>query len=266
MDIFVRFICHRPMIKEGKEMMTKYEDKLFKNLLKRTAHQNWKIALFLFTLTSIVRFTAVPLNTFEPIFWTMILYVIITLILVRKQHYHEIRLRRPANRIYILKGLVLISAWFLSTWILLYLLLGFSTSNWFVMTLKPIITQFGITKHNAWQLFPLVVLTAVTISPIAEELFFRGLLLKSFEYRLSAFSANLFQGFLFGFIHLTHFGLNPFDPALIITMMPTITLAGIIYGWAIQKADSILSGTIIHAFNNFLIFLFIFAFIIPVIW
>jgi len=52
---------------------------------------------------------------------------------------------------------------------------------------------------------------------------------------------------------------------LIVTMVPTITFAGAIYGWTIQKTGSVFSGTIVHAFDNFLIFLFIFAFIIPAI-
>lgn len=236
---------------------------IFKNLLKRTAHQNWKTVLFLFALTSLVRFTAIPLNTFEPIFWTMIIYVLITLILVKKQYWQEIRLRKPTNHIYILKGIMLISVWFVGTWVLLYLIFGFSLSNWFVMTIKPTIEQFGIANVLQW--YPLLVLGAITVSPIAEELFFRGLLLKSFENKYSAMFANLVQAFLFGFIHLTHFGLNPFNPALIVTMIPTIMFAGLIYGWVVQKTGSVFSGTIIHAFDNFLIFLFIFAFIIPVI-
>lgn len=239
---------------------------LFKNLTRRTAHQNWKTGLFLFALTSIVRFTAVPLNTFEPVFWTMVLlYVPMTFIFVRKQYWQEIRVRRPANPAYILIGIVVVSAWFLGTWVLLYWIFDFNPSNWFVMAPKPSIAQFSITKHNAWQLFPFVALMAISISPVAEELFFRGLLLTSFEHRFSAFSANLFQGFLFGFTHLTHFGLSPFDTALIITMIPTIAVAGVIYGWVIQKTCSVFSGTIVHAFGNLLIFLFIFAFIIPVI-
>ncbi|MGQ9778554.1 MAG: CPBP family intramembrane glutamic endopeptidase [Bacillota bacterium] len=103
-----------------------------------------------------------------------------------------------------------------------------------------------------------------TISPLTEELFFRGALLRSFEYRFSALAANLVQGFLFGFIHLAYFWLTEFNLTLIITMIPFITLAGMLYGWITQETKPVISSMIVHAFCNFVLIFAVYAFIIPV--
>ena len=237
---------------------------IFKNLLERTAHRNWLTVLFLFALTCFVHFTAAFLKSLALNLIGMMLYALISLTFVKKRHWKEMRITKPMHFSYILWGIIL-SVLFTFGSYLITLLTDFNSLNFMVIMAKQQLSYGVITKYNAWQYFPMAALGLCTISPLTEELFFRGLLLKSFEDKFSSSVANILQAFLFGLIHLAYFWLTLFDIALIITAVPLMTLGGIIYGWITQKTNSLFSSMIIHAIGNFILILFVFALVIPTI-
>ncbi|MCJ7471912.1 MAG: CPBP family intramembrane metalloprotease [Actinobacteria bacterium] len=240
------------------------ETNMFKNLLERASHRSCGIALSLFTLIALVHFTAAFLKSLALNFAGMILFALISLTLVKKRYWQEIRIRKPIYPIYILWGIMLSILFVLVSYVITYIT-DFNPLNFMVIMAKQQLSYGVITKYNTWQYFPIAALGFCTISPLTEEFFFRGLLLKSFENKFGNSFANILQAFLFGLIHLAYFWLTLFDIFLIATVVPLMIFGGIIYGWVTQRTNSVFSSIIVHAFCNFVLILLVFAFIIPAI-
>jgi membrane protease YdiL (CAAX protease family) len=237
---------------------------MFKNLVERTAYKDWKAALFLFALIGCVHFIAAFLKSYPLNLFGMMLYALAALVFVRKRAWKEIRIRKPTSPIYILWGSLLTVLFILVSYTIHYYTVGFSSSNFMALMAKQQIGFGVITKYNAWQYFPIAAIGLCTVSPLTEEVFFRGLLMKSFENKFSALSANLLQAFLFSFIHLAYFWLIEFNLGIIIPTFLSMP-GGILFGWIVQKTDSLLSSIILHVVHNFIAIFLVYAFIIPAI-
>lgn len=92
----------------------------------------------------------------------------------------------------------------------------------------------------------LLILVAV-IAPIAEELFFRGMLYPLLRRRWSANVAIVVNGFLFALIH--------FIPLLI----PGLFFVGIVLAWVRERSGSLIPCILLHAMQNGLVLLGIYA-------
>jgi membrane protease YdiL (CAAX protease family) len=236
---------------------------MIERLRDRSIHQSWVISLLLFMLIAMVLFIAAYFKSLTLNFIGLALYAIITLIFVNKNSWAEIRLRKPTRLGSLMVALlgagvfVGMSYIFLSWWV------GFGSANFMVLMAKQQMSYGVITPTNAWQFFPIAALGYSSLSPLSEELFYRGVLLKAFESKFSRPWANVLQALLFGFIHLAYFWLIEFDLALVYTMIPFIVIAGMLYGWVAQRTESVWSSVIVHGFLNFLLILAVYALLIP---
>jgi membrane protease YdiL (CAAX protease family) len=237
---------------------------MFKNLIERTAYKDWKAALFLLALIGCVHFIAAFLKSYPLNLFGMMLYALATLIFVRKRAWKEIRIKKPISSMYILWGILLTALFVLVSYAIHYYTVDFSSSNFMALVAKQQIGFGMITKYNAWQYFPIAAIGFCTISPLTEEPFFRGLLTKSFEDKFSALSANLLQAFLFSFIHLAYYWLIEFNLGIIIPTFLGMPI-GILFGWIVQKTDSLISSIILHVVHNFILIFLVYALIIPTI-
>jgi membrane protease YdiL (CAAX protease family) len=237
---------------------------MFKVLVERAAYKYWKAALFLFAVIACVHFVAAFLKSLPLNLFGMLLYVLVTLVFVRKSAFKEIRIKKPTFPIYIIYGSLLVTLFVFVSYILHYYIVDFGSANFMALMAKQQLSYGVITKFNEWEYFPIAALGFVALSPLTEEFFFRGLLLKSFENKLSALRANLLQAFLFSFVHLAYFWLIEFNLGIIIPTFLGIPI-GILFGWAVQKTDSLVSSIIIHAVHNFITIFLVYALIIPAI-
>ena len=238
---------------------------MFGDLTKRTVHQDWQSALLLFTLVAIVHFVAAFLKSPALTFVGLASFVVVSLLFVQKSNWRDINLKKPSHLLVILGGLIGAMILVMGSYGFLHLTVGYSFANYFVITAKSQMGYGVINKSNAWQFFPIAAIGFSTISPLAEELFFRGVLLKSLESRFSALKANVIQEVLFGLIHLAYMWVWEFTWVLLYTMVPLIALAGVLYGWVAQRTGSVFSSMLIHAFYNLLLILAVYSFIIPVV-
>lgn len=238
---------------------------MFRDLIKRTIHQDWQSTLLLFILIAIVHFVAAFLKSPSLTFVGLAGFTVVSLLFVRKSNWGDINLKRPSHMLVILWGLIGAMLLVVGSFGVLHLTVGYSFANYFVITAKSQIVYGVINKYNAWQYFPIAAIGFCTMSPLTEELFFRGVLLKSLESRSSALKANMIQGVLFGLIHLAYMWVWEFTWVLLYTMVPFIILAGVLYGWVSQRTGSVFSSMLVHAFYNFLFILAVYGFIIPVI-
>ena len=76
------------------------------------------------------------------------------------------------------------------------------------------------------------------LTPISEELLFRGYILDSINRIHGKWPAILLSSLLFGLVH--------FDPYII----GMATIGGVIYGWIRIRAGSLIPGIVAHAMWN----------------
>lgn len=81
-------------------------------------------------------------------------------------------------------------------------------------------------------------LVVVIGAPLAEELFFRGLVMRAFEKRLGTGWAVVCSSVVFG---ATHFQFLQF---------PALTAAGFVFAWLVVRSDSLWSGVVGHMTFN----------------
>lgn len=88
------------------------------------------------------------------------------------------------------------------------------------------------------------ILALVIVAPMTEELLFRGLFLRGFLSRYSAYKATLASAILFGLFHL-----NPWQ-------LVHTTAIGILLAWWFLKTRSLIPCIFGHALNNGLLFIY----------
>ncbi len=84
-----------------------------------------------------------------------------------------------------------------------------------------------------------VIIVIALVPSVSEEILFRGLIQRNFEFSFGLAGGGVVAGVIFGLYHL-----NPFS------MIPLIAL-GVIFGLLVYKTGSILSAMLAHFVNNF---------------
>lgn len=95
-----------------------------------------------------------------------------------------------------------------------------------------------LTQNSPLEAVFIIIIVAV-VPAICEEVFFRGFVQSSLEYKLSPFTAALITALVFGLYHFNPYGL-----------IGLIAL-GTYFGYAAYKSDSIFVPVILHFANNF---------------
>jgi membrane protease YdiL (CAAX protease family) len=96
-------------------------------------------------------------------------------------------------------------------------------------------------------------INSIMYSPIAEELVFRLVLMKTIfveKLKINPYISSIMQGLIFGAIHSTNevFGSQSCEYTSLQSLSSTIT--GIITGWVYVKSNSILPCLLAHILNN----------------
>ncbi len=95
--------------------------------------------------------------------------------------------------------------------------------------------------------FGLLLILVAVIAPIAEELFFRGMLYPLLRQRWSARVAIVLNGFVFALIH--------FIPLLI----PGLFFVGMVLAWVRERSGSIIPCILLHAAQNSIVLFSLYA-------
>lgn len=129
---------------------------------------------------------------------------------------------------------------------------GETNSNWFVMhayTLSDTITNMP-ENTPIITLFLIVTIPAMIFSPLGEEFLFRGYMQTGLSGRLGKPAAMTIQAAAFAFVHLAHYGLQPFQPDLLLIWLPSMFLAALTFGWIVMKSKSVWCAVISHSIYN----------------
>jgi membrane protease YdiL (CAAX protease family) len=116
--------------------------------------------------------------------------------------------------------------------------------------------NLNLDKVIAWLPW---ILPIVFLNGIREELLYRGLFLKRFESKLGARTANLLQAIIFSLSHsVAGVALNAYTPYIWILVIFTFSL-GLVWGYIMQRTDSILGSVLFHAGTDIPVFIGIFS-------
>ena len=116
--------------------------------------------------------------------------------------------------------------------------------------------NLNLNKVLSWMpwIIPIVLLNGVR-----EELMYRGLFLKKFETKLGLKTSNLLQAIIFSLSHsVAGVGFNAYTPLIWILVIFTFSL-GLVWGYIMQRTDSILGSILFHAGTDIPIFIGIFS-------
>jgi membrane protease YdiL (CAAX protease family) len=103
------------------------------------------------------------------------------------------------------------------------------------------------------------ILPIVLLNGFREELLYRGLFLKKFQLHLGLKTSNLLQAIIFSLSHsVAGVGLNAYTPYIWALLIFTFVL-GLIWGYVMQRTNSIVGSMLFHAGSDIPIFLGIFS-------
>jgi membrane protease YdiL (CAAX protease family) len=103
------------------------------------------------------------------------------------------------------------------------------------------------------------ILPIVLLNGIREELLYRGLFLRKFEGKLGLKTSNLLQAVIFSLSHsVAGVGLNAYTPYIWVLMIFTFSL-GMIWGYAMQRTNSVIGSILFHAGTDIPVFIGIFS-------
>jgi membrane protease YdiL (CAAX protease family) len=96
------------------------------------------------------------------------------------------------------------------------------------------------------------ILLFVSISPLLEEILFRGFVLKKLAQWLSFWRANAVSSVLFTSVHWPYWLWSGMAWREIARNTISILMLGMLFGWVVQKTNSLWPGVGAHIANNFL--------------
>jgi membrane protease YdiL (CAAX protease family) len=96
------------------------------------------------------------------------------------------------------------------------------------------------------------ILAGAFISPIWEEIMFRGFVLNRLNESLSFWKSNLISAFLFMLSHLPYWVSKNGFSGTVIKDMVNVFLLGCLFGWVMKKTNSLWPAIGAHIANNFI--------------
>ncbi|HEY6634788.1 MAG TPA: type II CAAX endopeptidase family protein [Acidimicrobiia bacterium] len=145
-------------------------------------------------------------------------------------------------------------------------LFGETADNWF-MTVAATYHARDPGGLSTLTLHLIFTLPALIFSPVGEELYFRGTLLRSLEEKTSRRTATLLQAAAFGLLHIFHHGLSrgP-DGVRLLALSGLIWVvlmfgSALVFAWARERSGSLYPAMVSHASFNLVMNMFIFSFL-----
>lgn len=221
---------------------------------------DWRFGLFLIALICIPRFILVlranQTGNYAAIGAVMFVSALIPFIFLTREGRRQIGIKWTKK----VGALVLSFAIGLSFSLLLYFigkeLYGNSYQNWYEYIGKSYNIPDGISGNSKLTMFLIMAGTGMIFSPIGEELYFRGIVHRSFEKSIGEKKASMVDGLAFAITHIAHFGLVylsgvwSFYPIPTIIWIASMFIVSILFIESKNLTGSLLGPIFCHAGFN----------------
>ncbi|WP_339149061.1 MULTISPECIES: type II CAAX endopeptidase family protein [unclassified Sutcliffiella] len=97
----------------------------------------------------------------------------------------------------------------------------------------------SLNAQVTWFTFTIAFLSAAVVSPIYEEIFYRGFLYKWFRGRWGMGAGILVSSLIFTLVHIPTYN-----------TLPVNFISGVIFAWTYERSGSIIPGIIVHGVFN----------------
>lgn len=178
-------------------------------------------------------------------------------VLLNRQGRKRIGLKAPAGSYWWIYALLIGMLACLAVYVTGTALYGHTVDNWFVYISKSFEANIPVElAANRARVFLIMAAAAVTLSPLGEELLYRGLIHECFVPSFGEGQASMIDSAAFAITHLAHFGiLNDagawgfhFIPALLWVLL--MYFAGRLFFFCKYKGGSLMMAIICHAGFN----------------
>lgn len=131
-------------------------------------------------------------------------------------------------------------------------LFGSGSDNWFTHHAAELGRIAGGVPPglSAPALFWALTVPPMIFSPLGEEFLYRGFLLRVGSARWGARAGNVVQAAAFAIVHLAHYGLLPFQPAVIGLFLPTNFVVALALAWMVRRSGSLWVAVVAHSVYN----------------
>jgi len=102
--------------------------------------------------------------------------------------------------------------------------------------------------HRDW----LMILAGVVVSPISEEILFRGFFLNGLNESLSFWKSNVISAAVFMLVHVPYWISKNGFSGPVLKDLANVFLLGCLFGWVMKKTNSLWPAIGAHIANNFL--------------
>lgn len=233
---------------------------MFRSYIPKSVKFNWIFGLVLILIFTITRFVLIIdaniTKDYSAASIIFLMMIILPFILFDKEGRRSIGITKPPNYSWLVPSLIVGVAISSITYLLFCILYDSSISNCFVYISQSYAID-GLNDQNRLYIFLAFSLSAMTFSPIGEELFYRGVIHGSFVEKFGKKSASMFDSLAFAIAHLPHFGVI-YTLNSGVTLLPIPALVWMLcmyllsrsFFYCKQKTGSILGAIIAHAGFN----------------
>jgi membrane protease YdiL (CAAX protease family) len=235
---------------------------------------NWQLGISLILLFGIPRFllvmAAVKSGSFNYVSIVFLVMALTPFVLLTKMGRKQIGIKKVEKPIWLLYSLLLGMLISIGIYTLGAALYGATDSNWYVHISQPYQSMplgemSGVSKAIYFTIFSFI---AMTISPIGEELLYRGLIHESFVSKFGQNKASVIDSIAFAVVHIAHFGLVfsaggwSINWILALLWMGLMYISSRLFFYCRLKSGSILGAILSHAGFNLAMTYFIFYWIL----
>ena len=242
---------------------------MFRSFWQNSVSFNWRLGFLLILLLGIPRFIIVlqanVTSNYQLIPVIFITMIFTPFIFLNREGRRAIGLKKPANYYWLplsfLSGMLFCSAMYATA----DFLFQHTFDNWFVYISKSYAaSKMPIRESERLTYFIIYSMIGMTLSPIGEEIFYRGIVHKCFAVNVGDKKASILDSLAFAFTHLAHFGIvylsGDWDflclPAMIWLLF--MFLASRLFFVCLQKTGSLSGAILCHSGYNLAMMYFIF--------
>ena len=242
---------------------------MFRSFWQNNIRFHWRLGLLLILLLGIPRFVIVlqanVTSNYQLIPLIFITMILTPFIFLNKEGRKAIGFKKPVNYyllpVSFLAGIAFCSAMYFTA----DFFFQHTFSNWFVYISKSYaVSKIAIPESDKIMYFIIYSLIGMTLSPIGEEIFYRGIVHKCFAVKFGDKNASIFDSLAFSLTHLAHFGIVYlsgnweflFLPAMIWLLF--MFLASRLFFTCLQKTGSLSGAILCHSGYNLAMMYFIF--------
>lgn len=159
-------------------------------------------------------------------------------------------LRRPRGAWAVAQGTAVVALAYAVPVGLCHVVLGTGDDNW--VTWLPRLFEHLAPGRPRLALVLMVVCMGLLV-PVAEEVFFRGVVHTVAVRRHGPVAGVLLVAAGWALVHTGDYGLRPFDPVVLAGMLPSVLLMGLALGWCRQRTGSVPACVAAQSFCNLLL-------------